>query len=1081
VKGEQLKYNIFDCNRVYVVTFFQVDPLWVVDLSDPTQPAIRGELKVPGWSTYIQPYGDRLVAIGIDNTNGWRVAVSLFDVRDPAVPALLGKVPLGENSSWSEANWDEKAFGFLPDSGLILVPFSTYSTNQQEGVQLIDFNQNSLAKRGSIPHAMQARRSTVYKDRILSISGRELLSVDAANRDKPVVRAEVPLAWGVDRVFVQGDYLIELETGSSWAVTPQPTLRVVPKGKSEQIVNALPLLNLPVVGAGLRDNHLYLLQGNQAAYGPIFFAGDAAATGDPTNGTRLVCSVVDLTRLPQIQVLSSTELLTTAEFGGSAVPLWPKADLLVWARQQASYWPWRMMPVDLAVGGVAIMPSRGGFWYPFSSSSGSQLLAVDVVDPLALKFVSEVTLTSTNGWASFSKPAVADSSVFLSRQLTETSITGTNYFVSTNITYTVATNITVVTNYIKVPQYTVQTNDTLVTNVMTLAVKNVLPEPLLLSSSPSATVIAGGAAHSAALTGDGTVWTWGSNQHGQLGNPSASDHSDPAPVPLLSAIRSVASGAFHTLALKADGTVWAWGDDGFGQLGDGSSVTAPNLPPLPEIETPFPVQALGLKAVVSIAAGNWHSLAVQADGTVFGWGANWAGQLGDGTLAGRSTPGPVRPLADVVQVAGGLAHSLALRRDGSVWAWGANGSGQLGDGGRTDRSVPMPIIGLNDVVALAAGHSHSLALKKDGTLWAWGLNESGQLGDGTSEDRLKPERITSLDQVVSIVCGQSHSLALRSDGTIWAWGRNKDGQRADLNRTDALRPTLAAQLPQVGALATGASHALAISADGAALYAWGNNDYGQLGNGLPLTSTNVSSETNNITITTWTETAEVVFRTNLIKMPLSITVTNEQPIYTSRQLSYLDVVDFTAPANPVVRAPITIPGALQGVSHQGAVVYLLGPGLNKAADDGREWLHACAYDGVACYLVDSHPLPEQWPHPLLVNAPDIFVARPEVEKVAARGLEVWRLSDAGKFTKINDEALASNASTLQTVGDLLITQEDTGLEVFSLQQAGQLLRAGLGAPSGCLGWSIESAAGSSADGLWLPLGLYGVEHISLKP
>ena len=219
-RGEQLHATRFDGERVYVVTYFRVDPLWIVDLSNPARPEVKGELHVPGWSTYIQPLGDQLLTIGIDDTNGWRVAVSLFDVHDTAAPKLLSKVPLGENSSWSEANYDEKAFGFLPDAGLVLVPFSSYSTNNQQGVQLIDFTGQSLVKRGFISHDMQARRSTLHRDRILSLSGRELLSVEASDRDKPVVRSKTELAWPVNKVFVQDGYLLEVETSAAWARSP---------------------------------------------------------------------------------------------------------------------------------------------------------------------------------------------------------------------------------------------------------------------------------------------------------------------------------------------------------------------------------------------------------------------------------------------------------------------------------------------------------------------------------------------------------------------------------------------------------------------------------------------------------------------------------------------------------------------------------------------------------------------------------------------------------------------------------------------------------------------------------------------
>ena len=230
--GEQLHATRFDGDRVYVVTFFRIDPLWVVDLSNPAKPAIVGELQVPGWSTYIQPLGNRLVTIGIDNSNSWRVAVSLFNVENPAQPSLIGKVPLGENSSWSEATYDEKAFSVLADAGLILVPYQGYLTNgyatrvQLIDLKLNDLTTNALVQRGAIEHQFQPRRATVYQDYLLSISGKELLTVDAADRDQPKVVAQTELAWSADRVFVQGDYVIAIAGGSSyyysWWISPPP-------------------------------------------------------------------------------------------------------------------------------------------------------------------------------------------------------------------------------------------------------------------------------------------------------------------------------------------------------------------------------------------------------------------------------------------------------------------------------------------------------------------------------------------------------------------------------------------------------------------------------------------------------------------------------------------------------------------------------------------------------------------------------------------------------------------------------------------------------------------------------------------
>ena len=171
-KNESLFATRFDGDKAYIVTFLRVDPLWIVDLSDPSRPTISGELEVPGWSTYIQPLGDRLLSIGIDNGEGWRVAVSLFDVRDPSQPGLLSRVPIGAHHSWSEANTDEKAFGWLEEAGLILVPFQAYEENQTTmAVQLIDLQGDQLVKRGLIEHEVRPRRSTMVDEAILSLSG----------------------------------------------------------------------------------------------------------------------------------------------------------------------------------------------------------------------------------------------------------------------------------------------------------------------------------------------------------------------------------------------------------------------------------------------------------------------------------------------------------------------------------------------------------------------------------------------------------------------------------------------------------------------------------------------------------------------------------------------------------------------------------------------------------------------------------------------------------------------------------------------------------------------------------------------
>jgi alpha-tubulin suppressor-like RCC1 family protein len=240
---------------------------------------------------------------------------------------------------------------------------------------------------------------------------------------------------------------------------------------------------------------------------------------------------------------------------------------------------------------------------------------------------------------------------------------------------------------------------------------------------------------------------------------------------------SIAGGSLHTLALKDDGSLWAWGRNSYGELGDGTTT-----------DSTTPVQVLNITDVVAIAGGGYHTLALRADGTVWAWGYNGSGQLGDGTTTKKTTPVQVSTLTDVVAIAGGYYHTLALKADGTLWAWGDNEYGQLGDGTTADRTTPVQVSPLTNLIAIAGGGEHSLVLKDDGTVWAWGYNYYGQLGDGTTENKKTPIQVSTLTKMVAIAAGSSHTLALRADGTLWAWGYNYHGQLGDGTTTQRTTP-----------------------------------------------------------------------------------------------------------------------------------------------------------------------------------------------------------------------------------------------------------------------------------------------------
>lgn len=316
--GEQLYATRIEAARAYVVTAEQIDPLWIIDFTDPTNPTVTGQVEVPGFSTFIQPLGDQLVTIGIVDK---QVAISLFDVRDPAAPALLSRVAAGGTDSWSEAVWNEKAFSVLPEVGVILVPSSGW--NSESGfaaqVQIIDLGATSLTLRGVINQPFEPRRATMFDNRILSISSHELLTVNAADRDHPAVTSDIALAWAVDRVFVQGNYLIEVEDGSSWN-SSTPTLRVALASDPDQVQSKTNLAAAPVLGATTRGSQLYLAQSDV----------QTSESGETTS--TLIVSSYDLTQLPQLLLLGETQTNGDAlDAGASLDALWPHPDVLVWA------------------------------------------------------------------------------------------------------------------------------------------------------------------------------------------------------------------------------------------------------------------------------------------------------------------------------------------------------------------------------------------------------------------------------------------------------------------------------------------------------------------------------------------------------------------------------------------------------------------------------------------------------------------------------------------------------------------------------------------------------------------------------
>jgi alpha-tubulin suppressor-like RCC1 family protein len=344
---------------------------------------------------------------------------------------------------------------------------------------------------------------------------------------------------------------------------------------------------------------------------------------------------------------------------------------------------------------------------------------------------------------------------------------------------------------------------------------------------------------------EGNWWVHGQPtvQFGTLGDiplqlPSAI-HQVFFPKPAYPKLSEASAGGTHTLSITAsDGSVQARGENAHGQLGNGTTTKSSS----------WSVPVSGLTETISVEAGQEHSLALDGEGFVRAWGRNSAGQLGDGTTTMRLTPVVVTELSGVIGIAAGGNHSLAVQSDGTVSAWGDNTNGQLGIGeDRAQRTVPVKVPNLSGVAAVAAGPDFSLALKWDGTVWSWGGTRlfyycgsdgtcaNHSVWNGSPASSLTPVQVSGLQFVSSIAAGTQHATALRMDGSVWAWGQNRYGQLGNGTEYFADPPTRVVGVGGQGWLTRitviGAGGNVSSASRLGATFAWGMGGYGQLGNG----------------------------------------------------------------------------------------------------------------------------------------------------------------------------------------------------------------------------------------------------------
>ena len=352
-----------------------------------------------------------------------------------------------------------------------------------------------------------------------------------------------------------------------------------------------------------------------------------------------------------------------------------------------------------------------------------------------------------------------------------------------------------------------------------------------------------GWAHTVALKADSSLWTWGYNSSGQLGDGTMTDRLVPKQIG--TGYAAIAVGKSHyTVALKTDGSLWAWGDNASGQLGDGT--TAGSLVP----------KQIGTGSYTAVAAGGSHTVALKADGSLWAWGDDNSAYNANDSLIPKQIG-----TDSYTAIAAGWSHTVALKTDGSLFTWGKNLSGQLGDGTTTDRAVPVQI-GTGSYTAIAAGFQSTFALVADGTLWGWGyigdygylgdgsrgyLDGEGFLGDGTRSGSLVPKQIGT-GKYSAISTANNYSFALEADGSLWAWGANFYGQLGDGTNIYSLVPryiinladTIAPSAPSgLNAVSVGANQVKLIWS--ASVDSSGVVDYQIYRNGVYIGTTTVTS------------------------------------------------------------------------------------------------------------------------------------------------------------------------------------------------------------------------------------------------
>ena len=315
--------------------------------------------------------------------------------------------------------------------------------------------------------------------------------------------------------------------------------------------------------------------------------------------------------------------------------------------------------------------------------------------------------------------------------------------------------------------------------------------PVQVGSLTTWSKIACGYTHTLAIKTDGTLWGFGGNgTGGEIGDGTTINKVSPVQIGSLTDWSVVAAGHYFSIAIKTDGTLWSWGFQDQGQLGisiAGSGVSMVG-------SRSSPVQVGSLTIWSKISCGEDHTLAITTDGKLWAWGDNTYGELGTLSIVLRSSPVQVGSLTTWAAIGAGHNYSVVIKTNGTLWTWGYNNNGQLGSLTTIDRSSPVQVGSLTNWLKVACGDEHTLAIKTDGTLWSWSDNYYGSIGDNTRIYKSSPVQVGSLTTWIVVGAGNSFSAGITTDGKLFTWGDNNSGELALSNRTKMSSPT------QVGSL-----------------------------------------------------------------------------------------------------------------------------------------------------------------------------------------------------------------------------------------------------------------------------------------